>query len=168
MPSGVSCLLEVDAASCFFHDNSEPYHTQSSGLKEPTQACGQPLVLRNHPALASLQSSPEGMRVEAPPSPLAAALRSHFPGTQGRGLHLPRPCSFLEGDSESPPGTPSPGLRPKSRTQASAEVIMQSGGQEVDRELRRNRSLCLYLFVCVRLCTGAWKCVLTMCVCENV
>ena len=101
-----------------------------SGLKEPTQACHQPL--RNHAALDIPQSNPDGMRVEAPPSPLAAALRSHFPGIQGRGLHLPRLCSFLEADSKSPPGTPSPVPRPKTRTQASAEIITQSEGQEVD------------------------------------
>lgn len=120
-----------------------------SGLKEPAQACCQPLVLQNHPALDILQSNPEGMKMEAPPSPLAAAFRSHFPGAQGRGPHLPGLCSFLEGDSESPPGTPSPGA--KTRIQASAEVIMQSRGQEVDIESCRNGSLCLYLFVCVRL-----------------
>lgn len=118
------------------------------GLKEHTQDHCQ--HLRNLPALDVSQSDPERVRVEAPPSPLAADPRSHFPGTQGRGLHLPRPCSFLEGDSKSPPGTPSSSiLRLKTRTQASAEVITQSMGQDVDRESRRSRSVCIYLLVCV-------------------
>lgn len=51
----------------------------------------------------------------------------------------------------------------KTRAQASAEVIMQSGGQEVDRELRRSRSVCI-LLICA--CETVHKNMST--VCENM
>lgn len=41
--------------------------------------------------------------------------------------------SFLEGDSQSPPGTPSPVLRQETRIQASAGIIKQSWGKELAR-----------------------------------
>lgn len=112
------------------------------GLQESTRACCQ--LLRNLPALGGAQCDPKAMRVEALPSPLAAASRSHFPRAQGRGLHLPGPPPSWKGTGVSTRNSLHPEARTKTRTQASAEVIMQSGGQEVDRELRRSRSACFY------------------------
>lgn len=97
------------------------------------------------------------MRIEALPSPLAAAPGKRAPPSQA--------LLFLEGDSKPPPGTPSLVLRLKTRAQASAEVIMQSGGQEVDRELRRSRSVCI-LLICV--CETVHKNMNMSTVCENM
>lgn len=118
------------------------------GLKASTPACCQ--RLGNLPVLGGPQGDPKGMRVEALPSPLAAALRSHFPepreeGSTSQALLLPG-----RGQQVSTRNSLHPEARTKTRAQASAEVIRRSGGQEVDRELRRSRSGCFYL------CVGDW------------